>query len=127
MQTLCRESLPKEDHVVNEDGSLVTIAAKKNDINEETEEDVLMIIANYIRSCGPTGIRYIREVLKVVNKATRNAIIALQEVHISIALLQLLLSCHQKIVELSVVVVVVVEEALQLQVQPRHRRYQIGV
>lgn len=73
LQTLCRESLPKEDLVVNEDGSLVTIAAKKNDINEETEEDVLMIIANYIRSCGPTGIRYIREVLKVVNKATRNA------------------------------------------------------
>ena len=81
LQILCRELLPKEDHVVNEDGSLglAKIASKKDDVspvNEKAEEDVLMTIADYIRSCGPTGLRYIREVLNVVRKITRRSRVA---------------------------------------------------
>ena len=48
LQILCRELLPKEDHVVNEDGSLgldTKIASEKDDVspvNEKAEGDVLI-------------------------------------------------------------------------------------
>jgi PAS domain-containing protein len=75
LQTLCRELLPKGDHAFNEDGSLaVTKPTPENSEEQvpETPEEVYTAISNYIRSCGPIGVDYIREILNAVCKKTRN-------------------------------------------------------
>ena len=77
---------------MNDDGSLVKLQAGANsaggdpialasfnipaedeDVYRPAEdEDVYRIISNYIQTCGPTGIRYIREVLNAVRSVTRS-------------------------------------------------------
>ena len=86
LQVLCRGLLPEGDHIFNGDGSLVVSAIKTAPRKSEevslvdcvsadknqTTENVYKTISDYVRSCGPTGIRYIREVLGAVHRKTRN-------------------------------------------------------
>ena len=74
LQSLCRELLPNGEHALNEDGSLVVTkaASKTSDRSSHTTNDDCSLIADYLRKCGPAGVRYIREVMHAVNKRCRN-------------------------------------------------------
>mmetsp|Transcript_16880 Transcript_16880/g.28584 ORF Transcript_16880/g.28584 Transcript_16880/m.28584 type:complete len:859 (+) Transcript_16880:49-2625(+) len=76
LQTLCRELLSNGDHALNEDGSLAVPKPAENsgdDAPPKTpEEEVYTTISNFVRSCGPIGIKYIREVMNAVCKRVRN-------------------------------------------------------
>eukprot|EP00986_Skeletonema_menzelii_P000709 scaffold204_cov135-Skeletonema_menzelii.AAC.4 len=81
LQTLCRDLLPKGDHAIEEDGSLAMtkpappdeVEKNSEGIKPQTPEEVAYIaIANYIRTCGPLGMKYIREVMSAVHKKCRN-------------------------------------------------------
>jgi len=75
LQTLCKELLPKGHHAFNEDGSLAVTKPDPDNSEEQvprTPEEIYTTISNYMRSCGPIGIDYIREILNSVCKKTRN-------------------------------------------------------
>ncbi|KAL7458823.1 hypothetical protein ACHAWC_010501 [Mediolabrus comicus] len=79
LQTLCRELLPKGDHAVDQDGSLAVTKPAPDKAEEDPEgkpqtpeEMAYTAISNYIRTCGPVGIQYIREVMNAVCKKSRN-------------------------------------------------------
>ncbi len=79
LQTICRELLPKGDHAVEQDGSLAMTKPAPDKAEEDPEgkpqtpeEKAYTAISNYIRTCGPVGIQYIREVMNAVCKKSRN-------------------------------------------------------
>ena len=67
LQTLCRELVPKGEHTFNVDGSLnKSIGQESVSNSQETEDDDYVHIVNYVRSCGPVGMKYVREILRIV-------------------------------------------------------------
>ena len=70
LQTMCRELVPKGKHTFNMDGSLDKSIEKESVSNsqETKDDDDYLHIVNYIRSCGPIGIKYVREILRIVCK-----------------------------------------------------------
>ena len=78
LQALCRELLPKGDHTLNEDGSsaVTKVTPEKSEDKFQTRNEIPEVyttISNYMRSCGPLGVRYIREVMNAVHKRSRNS------------------------------------------------------
>mmetsp|Transcript_4969 Transcript_4969/g.8146 ORF Transcript_4969/g.8146 Transcript_4969/m.8146 type:complete len:870 (+) Transcript_4969:176-2785(+) len=90
LQTLCRELLPKGDHTFDADGSLAVTKPASDKAEEKSkgkpqtsEEKAYTAISNYIRTCGPLGIQYIREVMNAVFKKNRNFGLRTKHFHFS--------------------------------------------
>lgn len=84
LQMLCKELLPKGCHAFNEDGSLAATKLAAYIAKEKSErKPPLTAISNYIRSCGPVGITYIREVMNAVHKKSRNYGLRVKTFHFS--------------------------------------------